>query len=103
MKNGLTVELHIAKLKAGVEESAFLQAADAVMPDARAMSGFIRREVLKGADGQWVDIIHWESLADAQCAAEAFANLPRGQALVDMVDLTGLTMLYLEQVRSYDK
>lgn len=101
MENNLTVEVHIAKLKPGVKDAHFLEAADAIMADARSMEGFIRREVLKGADGEWVDIIYWRSMADAQRAAEAFAEIPAGQKFVELVDLETLTLLFSEQVRSY--
>ena len=29
------------------------------------------RQLLKGQEGEWVDIVHWESLEDAQKAQEA--------------------------------
>lgn len=102
MNNGLIVEIHVAKLKADVSESAFLQAAQAIMPDVVAMNGFVSRQLLKSADGQWVEMIYWRSKADAERAAKAFEALPSGQAMIDMVDLTSLTVLFGEPKLVYE-
>jgi hypothetical protein len=102
MNNGLVAEIHIARLKAGVAESAFLQAAEAIMPDVVAMDGFVRREFLKSTDGQWVEMITWRSMADAERAAKALEALPSIQAMSDMVDLTAVTMLFAEPMLVYE-
>jgi heme-degrading monooxygenase HmoA len=102
MNNGLIVEIHIARLKAGVSETDFLKAAEAIMPDVIAMDGFVSRQLLKSADGQWVEMITWRSMADAGRAAKAFEKLPSGQTMIDMVDLTSLTMLFAEPMLVYD-
>ena len=71
MQNGLTVELVTFKLNEGADEAAFLQAADAVMADIRQLPGYVRRELLKGDDGQWIDVVHWRSRADALAAGRS--------------------------------
>lgn len=96
MNYGLIVEIHVARLKAGVSDAAFLQAVEAIMPDVVATDGFVSRQLLKSADGQWVEMITWRSMADAERAAKAFEALPSGQAMVGMVDLTSLTVLFTQ-------
>jgi hypothetical protein len=103
MNNGLIAEIHIARLKAGVSESAFLKVAEAIMPDVIAMDGFVSRQLLKSADGQWVEMIYWRSMADAERAAKAFEALPSGQAMIDVVDLTSLTVLFAEPMLVYEQ
>jgi Antibiotic biosynthesis monooxygenase len=95
------LEVVLFKLKPGEDEAAFLAASEAVMPDLRAMRGFIRREVFKDADGRWMDTLHWQSLEDAHRAAEVFLGLPCAQTLIALIDEPSMTMLHLEPVRSY--
>ena len=102
MQNGLTVELVTFKLNEGADEAAFLQAADAVMADIRQLPGYMRRELLKGDDGQWIDVVHWRSRADALAAAELFNTLPSAQAFGSFLDFTSLTMLHPVQALVWD-
>ncbi len=97
MNQSLTVEVVLFKLKPGVEEAAFVRASDALLPVLRAMSGFVRRELLKGEDGQWIDLVHWNSLAEAQAAAEQVPHLPACHPFLGMIDETSVTMLHLQQ------
>ncbi|HJZ46753.1 MAG TPA: hypothetical protein VKE41_06290 [Roseiflexaceae bacterium] len=96
-----TLEVVLFKLQPGVEEAAFLQINQSILTDLRAMSGFIRRDLFKDSHGQWMDIVYWSSLAEAQRAAEIFPSLPCAQSLMEMLDGTSLTMLHLEQAGSY--
>jgi hypothetical protein len=96
-----TLEVVLFKLKPGVEEAAFFQVNESILSDLRAMSGFIRRDLFKDKHGQWMDIVYWHSLLDAQRAAEMFPSLPQAQTLMNMLDGTSMTMLHLEQAKSY--
>lgn len=95
------LEVVLFKLRPGADEAAFLAASEAVMPDLRAMRGFIRREVFKDVDGRWMDTVHWQSLGDAHRAAEVFLGLPCAQTLIALIDEPSMTMLHLEPMRSY--
>lgn len=97
MQNGLTVELVTFKLNEGADEAAFLQAADAVMADIRQLPGYVRRELLKGDDGQWIDVVHWRSRNDALAAAELFNTLPSAQAFGSFLDAGTIAMLHPAQ------
>ncbi len=101
MSERLVVEVVTFKLKAGVDEADFLQSADAVMSDLQAMSGYIDRELLKDAQGQWMDILHWQSMDEALAAAEALMTAPNAGAFIAMLDATNMAMYHLEQVRAY--
>jgi hypothetical protein len=55
------------RLLDGVTEQALLEASETLQRDFLARQrGFVRRELLRGADGQWVDLVHWEDDAAAQ-------------------------------------
>jgi hypothetical protein len=101
MNDSLTVEMVQFKLVEGAREEDFLEAADAMMPDLERQSGFTRRELLRGEDGQWMDIVHCKSLAEAQRAAENVLGIPSCQQFFGMIDLTTMVMTHFEQVKAY--
>ncbi len=99
--SSLTVEVALFKLKPTADEAAFLRASDAIMPDLRSMPGYVRRELLKGESGQWLDIIHWNSLAEAERAAQEIMSRPACHPFMGMIDETSITMLHPTQARVY--
>jgi hypothetical protein len=96
-----TLEVVLFKLKPGVEEAAFLRINESILPELRAMSGFIRRDLFSDQHGQWMDVVYWNSLLEAERAAEMFPSLPCAQSLMELLDEASMTMLHLEQVKSY--
>lgn len=51
--------------------------------------------------GEADDVFHWRSKAEALAAAEAFATMPEVAPFGAMIDETAMTMLHLEQARSF--
>lgn len=96
-----TIELVQFRLKAGVDEAAFLEAAADTQRAITRLPGFLGRELLRDDDGIWVDIVHWRSKAEALAAAETFGGLPEAAAFASMIDETQMTMLHLGQVPSF--
>ncbi len=99
--SNLTVELVQFRLKPGVDEPAFLDAIAGTQAAIEQLPGFLRRELLKGDDGVWVDLVHWRSKAEALAAAEAFATMPEVAPFVAMLDEAQMTMLHLDQACSF--
>ncbi|HKH92206.1 MAG TPA: hypothetical protein VKA54_10390 [Gemmatimonadaceae bacterium] len=61
----------------GVTEQAVLAASDSLQRDFLARQrGFVRRELLRGPDGQWVDLVHWEDEAAAHAVFTAAMESP---------------------------
>ena len=102
MQDRLVVEVVTFKLKAGVDEAAFLRAADTIMLALQAMSGYIDRELLKDQHGQWMDVLHWRSMGHALAAAEALMAVPDAGPFMSMLDETSVAMYHLEQIRVYE-
>lgn len=82
--DGPVVEWAPFRAAAGVGESDLLEAADALQRDFVAKQpGFVRRELLRAGDGEWVDLVVWEDEAaargvmEAAAASEAFRALAR--------------------------
>lgn len=65
-----TIELVIFKFKEGTtrqEEARYLEVTDILV---RSYKGFIDRMYMQGEKGSRADLIRWETMADAQTAAE---------------------------------
>jgi hypothetical protein len=101
MKN-LIVEVAQFKLAAGVNEEDFLREAETVQKNfLEKQSGYVDRELLKDKDGQWVDVLHWNSMEEAQKAAEVMMSDSAAQGFMQKVDPSSVKMLHLEQVRNW--
>lgn len=77
MPEKLVVEWAPFSLREGVEEARLLRASS-LLQDAflGKQRGFIKRELLKGKNGQWVDLVYWESQEAADQAVKNAANSP---------------------------
>jgi len=100
--NSPTVELVQFRLKPEVSEAAFLEAVADTQVVVAQLPGFLHREVLKGDDGLWVDVIHWQTKIEALAAAQAFGTMPEVAAFGAMIDPNQMTMLHLEQARTFE-
>lgn len=90
------------KLAAGVDEKTFLAASDAAQSAFfEKAGGLISRELLKGENGLWTDITHWESLEKAQVAEKALPQNPAGLKLIQACDQPSFKLAHLEQAREY--
>jgi heme-degrading monooxygenase HmoA len=76
--SGEIVEWAEFKLAAGVSEDTLLRAADAVHENfLRKQPGFVRLELLRGKDGQWVDLVYWKDQASVD---QALAGVKKSAA-----------------------
>ena len=97
----MTVEIVLFKLNANVAESDFLSAVAAMTPDLRTVSGYLSRELLRGDDGLWVDVLHWRSMADAQQAMATMMSKPSMQPFMAMLDGSSMEMRHYEETVTY--
>ena len=57
------------RLRAGVTEPELLAASEAIQREFLSrQAGFLHRELARGADGLWADIVHWANGAAAEAA-----------------------------------
>ena len=98
MTQSLIIEIASFKLRPDVSAAAFLAAAEAMAPDLRAVPGFVRRELLRGDEGLWVDVIHWRSLAEALAAMDIMMTQPSAGPFVAAMDGSSIAMHHLQQV-----
>ena len=97
----MTVEIVLFRLNNNVVESDFLNAVAAMTPDLRTLPGYLRRELLRGDDGLWVDVVHWRSMAAAQQAMETMMAKPSMQPFMAMLDGSSMEMRHYEETVTY--
>jgi hypothetical protein len=96
------IEISQFRLAKGVDEQSFLKGANAVQETfLKKQNGFIERELLKDENGQWVDILHWKTRADAERAAKEAMNNPVAAEFFQKMDPASIKMMHLEQMRMY--
>lgn len=73
----ITVEWAPFRVRPGVSEDDLRAASAALQSDFLARQpGFLRRELLRGDDGGYVDVVWWESPAAAKAIMDAIAGSP---------------------------
>ena len=77
MSKKYTVEWAPFTLAPGITEEDLFEASNALQKDFLSkQEGFVKRELLKGKDNQWVDLVYWNSKEDAEKAAKAATDSP---------------------------
>lgn len=97
MTQPVTVEFVLFKSKPDVSDEAILDVIHATQNVLKAFPGYIRRETLKNGDGQWVDVVYWQNRTDAQKAADAFNNDPSAAAFMEVVEVTSVNLMHMQQ------
>ena len=95
----ITVKVIEYKLAKGADENAFLKASAALMPEIKTLKGFVRRELHKGEDGRWRDIVYWESRKDAAQSEIDIPTLPACVTCIAMMDHSGMTVTHFELIQ----
>lgn len=76
MKNQV-IELASFRLKDSADEAALMAASDAMQEGfLKQQKGFVRRDLVKGADGQWADVVYWDSQESVDAAVQEAMNNP---------------------------
>ncbi len=105
--NRLTIEWAPFTLVEGVDEATLIAASDVLQTEFLSQQpGFIKRELLKGHNNQWVDIVYWNSRAEAEQAARNAANSPVCYKYFALMvgadhDDPNAGVLHFEQVKTY--
>ena len=89
-------------LKEGVSEQTLLEAAEALQQHFLSkQEGFLKRELLKGPDNSWVDILHWSSKEAADKAMQQIMSSAACQKYFEcMSDATEAPLLF-EQTKAW--
>jgi hypothetical protein len=75
------------KVKPGIDEKTLLKLSEQLQSDFLAgQKGYRKRALAKGKDGEYVDIIWWDSLTDAEAAMKHVADSPACNAYFAAMD-----------------
>ena len=94
----MTYEVVLFKANAGVSREDVISAVAKTQPIIEAFDGFIARQLLEGEDGQWMDLVQWQSLEQAKTAA---AEVEQNESLAEafsVIDFSTVQMLHLDDV-----
>ena len=95
----VVVEIAQFKLKVDADEFAFVAAERQLAKGIILQQpGFIRREMTKGADGQWLVIMHWESEAAGEAWGPKIMQDPAAPAFVSQLEFSSMRKAYYQSV-----
>ncbi len=98
----MVIELAQFKAKSGVSDGEILAASQEAHDGFLAkQKGYVSRELLKSSEGEWVDIVHWETMEDAQAAMNSFMDHPSTKKFGEVIDPSSIKMMHLELVKKY--
>lgn len=87
------IEVVTLTLKNGVSYAEFAPVDKAVGSEHVARQpGFISRESAAGKNGEWLVIVHWRSVADADASMASFSSAPAAQKFVSLIDPATMVM-----------
>ncbi len=107
--SGAHVEWAEFRLAAGVTEAALREASDRLQTAfLREQEGFIRRELLKGENGRWVDVVYWKDREAAEAAVNNAGNSPVCMAYFQLMagenhHTPGEGVLHFQRVKTYSR
>jgi hypothetical protein len=91
--SGDVVEVVTFKLKAGVSATEFAPIDKAVEREHVARQpGFVSRESAHGAGGEWLVIVHWRTVKDAEASMASFEKAPAAASFMAKIDAATMTM-----------
>ena len=95
MKNAL--EIVTFKIKDGVMLPDFLKAAAELEEGfAKKQEGFLCRTFGRGEGNDWVDVIRWQTMADAEAASKAAMQSAACAPMFGMIDEPSVKMMHFE-------
>ena len=95
MKNALEIVTY--KIKDGAKVTDFLTASvDMEEGFARKQEGFISRTFARSEANEWVDVIRWQTMADAEAASKAALQSPVCAPMFGMIDGPSVRMMHFE-------
>jgi L-aminopeptidase/D-esterase-like protein len=74
-------------------EDAFLTERDGMIAAVRAAHpGLVRAQLVDLGDGQWMDLVRWQTIEEAHAAAADFPNIPQAGAwALHIAEVTSMT------------
>ncbi len=93
------IEIVVFRAKPGVSPQALNEAALAAQACIETMDGYVQRHFGSNGEGQYVDVVYWQSMQQAQAAAQTVMTLPPCQHFFSLIDESSIQMRHFDQVR----
>ena len=98
------VEIVHLKLQDGVTYEQFTPVDKAVGEQHVAkQKGFISREAMKGENGDWAVVVHWQSVADAEASMQSFAQAKAAGRFMSMIKPETMSMTRYQSTTTIKK
>jgi len=94
MNNQPVYEIVVFKAQADVTTEQVLLSAQSIQSTLESYTGYISRDLIQADNDQWVDIVKWESLEDAQFAAEDIMSKPEAATFMTIIDTASINMMH---------
>lgn len=89
----IIIEIATFQLKPGVTIEAFKALDHAVeVEHVSKQPGFISRESAATEDGEWLAVVHWASVEEAEASIASFADAPAAAAFMAQMDASTMQM-----------
>lgn len=96
----LVLEMVLYRVQPGVSEETVIAISDEIQKWLQQQPGYLRRELFMAESGQWLDIVHWASMAEAVRASEQIFSQPFAANFGDIF-APDATALHMYRVRDY--
>lgn len=101
MTRATTVEITEFRLVDGADDERLLEASAQIEDDLESFDGFVRRELLRGEDGVWVDLVWWSSRETAEAAVTAAMADESFGRYFSLIDDASIDMRHFETAASH--
>ncbi len=100
-EGGKVLELVVFDVRAGTSPEEFLGTVDAVSSWIAEQPGFVSRSLVEDRQGgQWIDIVWWQSLKEAQAAASRAMSSESCAPMFGLIDMESTLMAHGERVHA---
>lgn len=95
------IEIAVYQLGANVKAEEFLALADENLADFQRVPGFIKRELSVSEDGQYLDMVYYDSRASAEAAEAILTAAPSIQKVMALLDFDRGLWFHASPLRRY--
>lgn len=89
------VELVFFKAQPDVSDETVIQSAHIIQELAARIGHSFHIDLFRSTEGEWVEIVRWNSQAEAQQVEQAVMSMPEAQEAMRVMDATSLRMMFL--------
>jgi heme-degrading monooxygenase HmoA len=90
------IELVLFRLREDLPDEEVVAASGKINPVLHKMPGFISRNLAKTEDGQWADVVYWDSMINAKQAAKNILEYNECKQYFGMIDTETSQMKHFE-------